>query len=122
MSKSGKKSDFDSENLMYALISNTLKQDKFSKYDIFLHFPLRNIIRDFSKLDEQEQKYARHHSTHLDFLIFNKLGKNPVLAIEVDGFEFHKPGTLASEARQEKGRYISKIWFAFNPFFDNRKQ
>ena len=108
ISKSGKKSDFDSENLMYALISNTLKQDKFSKYDIFLHFPLRNIIRDFSKLDEQEQKYARHHSTHLDFLIFNKLGKNPVLAIEVDGFEFHKPGTLQAKRDRKKDAILAK--------------
>ena len=93
ISKSGNKSDFDSENLMYVLISNTLKQDKFSKYDVVLHFPLRNVIKDYSKLTEEEQKYAQHRNTHLDFLIYNKLGKNPILAIEVDGFEYHKAGT-----------------------------
>ena len=108
ISKSGNKSYFDSENLMYALISNTLKQDKFSKYDVVLHFPLRNIIRDFSKLDEQEQKYARHRSAHLDFLIYNKLGKEPVLAIEVDGFEYHKSGTEQAERDKKKDTILAK--------------
>jgi superfamily I DNA and/or RNA helicase len=108
ISKSGYKSDFDSENLMYILISNTLKQDKFSKYDVVLHFPLRNVIRDFSKLTEEEQKYARHCNTHLDFLIYNTLGKNPILAIEVDGFEYHKAGTEQSERDKKKDRILAK--------------
>jgi len=108
ISKSGNKSDFDSENLMYVLISNTLKQDKFSKYDVALHFPLRNVIRDFSKLTEDEQKYARHCNTHLDFLIYNKLGKNPILAIEVDGYEYHKAGTEQAERDKKKDRILAK--------------
>ncbi len=108
ISKSGNKSDFDSENLMYVLISNTLKQDKFSKYDIAMHFPLRNVIRDFSKLTEEEQKYARHCNTHLDFLIYNTLGKNPILAIEVDGFEYHKAGTEQSDRDKKKNRILAK--------------
>lgn len=108
IAKSGNKSDYDSENLMFALISNTLKQDKFSKYDVVLHFPLRNVIRDFSKLTEEEQKYARHPNTHLDFLIYNKLGKNPILAIEVDGFEYHKAGTDQTERDKKKDSILVK--------------
>jgi superfamily I DNA and/or RNA helicase len=106
--KSGNKSIFDSENLMYVLIANTLKQDKFSKYDVSLHFPLRNVIRDYSKLTEEEQKYARHYNTHLDFLIYNKLGKNPILAIEVDGFKHHKAGTAQSERDEMKNGILKK--------------
>ncbi|MEG2013044.1 MAG: DUF2726 domain-containing protein, partial [Anaerovoracaceae bacterium] len=30
---------------------------------------------------------------HVDFLIYNKIDKSPVLVIEVDGHEFHKTGT-----------------------------
>ena len=33
-------------------------------------------------------------ATHLDFLIYNRIGKKPVLAIEVDGYEFHKKDTM----------------------------
>ncbi|MEI8084924.1 MAG: AAA domain-containing protein [Paludibacter sp.] len=108
LSKIGNISDFESEKLMYVLISNTLKQDKFSKYDVVLHFPLRNVIKDFSKLTEEEQKYARHCNTHLDFLVYNKLGKNPILAIEVDGYEFHKAGTEQAERDKKKDRILAK--------------
>ncbi len=108
IAKSGNKSDYDSENLMLLLILNTLKQEKFSKYDVVLHFPLRNVIRDFSKLTEEEQKYARHQNTHLDFLIYNKLGKNPVLAIEVDGFEYHKAGTEQAGRDKKKDSILAK--------------
>ncbi len=75
---------------MYALISEVLSMDNYSKYDVILHFPFQHLISNFSKLTNEEENYAKHHSTHLDFLIFNKLSKHPVLAIEVDGFEFHK--------------------------------
>src|SRR5690606_24727929 len=50
--KSGKVSDFDSENLMYGLIKRVLSDEKFGKYDVVLHVPLNNLIKDFSKLDE----------------------------------------------------------------------
>src|SRR5690606_30720513 len=87
--KSGKVSAYDSENLMFGLIKQVLSDENFLKYDVVLHFPIRNLIKDFSRLNEQEIKYARNPLTHLDFLIYNKLGKAPVLGIEVDGFEYH---------------------------------
>jgi superfamily I DNA and/or RNA helicase len=96
------KSVFDSENLMYALIREVLSDDQFSKYGVILHHPLRNLLLNFSRLSPEEERYARHHATHLDFLIYNKLGKNPVLAIEVDGYEYHK-----TESRQA-GRDLMK--------------
>lgn len=108
LSKSDIKSEFDSENLMYVLISNTLKQEQFSKYDVAIHYPLRSVIKDYSKLTDEEQRYARHFSTHVDFLIYNKLGKNPILAIEVDGFEYHKAGTEQSERDKKKDAILAK--------------
>jgi superfamily I DNA and/or RNA helicase len=108
ISKVGKVSEFDSENLMYALIKEVLSCTEFSKYDVLLHFPVRNLIKDFSKLNEQEQKYASHPLTHLDFLIYNKLGKSPVLAIEVDGFEHHKDGTRQAERDSMKNVILEK--------------
>lgn len=46
--------------------------------------------------------------THLQFLIYNKLGKSPVLAIEVDGFEYHKQGTLQEERDRVKDKILEK--------------
>lgn len=108
LSGQNKKSVFDSENLMYLLIKEVLSQDEFSKYDVVLHFPLRNLLLDFDKLSEEEERYAKHHATHLDFLIYNKLGKNPVLAIEVDGYEYHQTGTRQSQRDAMKNEILEK--------------
>jgi hypothetical protein len=109
--KSGKVSAYDSENLMYGLIRQVLSDENFLKYDVVLHFPIRSLIKDFSKLNEQEIIYARNPLTHLDFLIYNKLGKRPVLGIEVDGFEYHKRGTVQAERDKLKDEILEKYNF-----------
>jgi len=117
--KTRKASVYDSENLMYSLIKEVLAADEFIKYDVLLHFPLRQLIKDFSKLNEVEKKYASHPWTHLDFLIYNKLGKVPVLAIEVDGYEFHKDGTKQAERDQLKESILNKFDFPLLRFKTN---
>ena len=117
--KSGKVSEFDSENLMFGLIKLVLADDRFLKYDVLLHFPIRQLIKDFSKLDEQETKYASNPLTHLDFLIYNKLGKIPVLGIEVDGYEFHKDGTRQAERDKKKDSILNKYNFPLLRFKTN---
>jgi hypothetical protein len=119
ISRSGRVSEFDSENLMFGLIKQVLANDNFLKYDILLHFPIRRLIKDFSKLDEQENKYASNPLTHLDFLIYNKLGKVPVLGIEVDGFEFHKEGTQQAERDRLKDKILNKYNFPVLRFRTN---
>ncbi len=117
--KSGKVSGFDSENLMFGLIKEIISDEKFLKYDVLLHFPIRYLIKDFSKLDEQELKYASNPLTHIDFLIYNKLGNVPVLAIEVDGFEFHKDGTQQAERDKMKDKILEKYDFPILRFKTN---
>lgn len=117
--KSGKVSEFNSENLMFGLIKEILSDEKFLKYDVLLHFPIRRLIKDFSKLDKQESKYASNPLTHIDFLIYNKLGKVPVLAIEVDGFKFHKDGTQQAERDKMKDKILEKYDFPLLRFRTN---
>lgn len=83
-------SEYDSENLTFSLLENTLSEyPEFNHLGVFCHTPLRNIIRDRSLLNEQELKYILHYSTHIDFLIINHVTKKPVLAIETDGYTYH---------------------------------
>jgi len=117
--KSGKVSVFDSENLMFGLIKEVLADEKFLKYDALLQFPIRRLIKDFSKLDEQETIYASNPLTHVDFLIYNKLGKVPILGIEVDGFEFHKQGTHQAERDKMKDEILGKYNFPLLRFKTN---
>ncbi|MFN8416449.1 MAG: AAA domain-containing protein [Cytophagaceae bacterium] len=119
ISKSGKISEFDSENLMFGLIKQVLAEDKFLKYDVLKHFPIRLLFKDYSKLDELEAKYASNPLTHLDFLIYNTLAKEPVLGIEVDGFEFHKVGTKQADRDKMKDRILEKYNFPILRFRTN---
>lgn len=52
------------------------------------------LIKNPELLNGQECQYAMNPATHLDFLIYNRIGKKPVLAIEVDGYEYHKEDTI----------------------------
>lgn len=47
-------------------------------------------------------------TTHLDFLIYNKLGKTPVLAIEVDGYEYHKIESRQAKRDHMKNEILEK--------------
>lgn len=103
---SKKISDFDSENLMYKLISEVLSDDEFIAYDVICHQPLNMLIRDPEYLDDELCRYAMNKGTHLDFLIYNRIGKQPALAIEVDGYTYHKEGTAQYERDRKKERIL----------------
>ncbi len=87
-------SRYDSENLTYSLIEEIIAENnKYASLDVVCHFPLNMLIKNPALLNEQECRFAMNPAAHLDFLIYNRIGKKPVLAIEVDGYENHKQGT-----------------------------
>jgi len=87
-------SQIDSENLMYTVICDVLQE--YNNFDVAVHVPLNIIIKDTSFMDDSERKYILNDWSHTDFLIYNKIDKSPVAAIEVDGYAFHKDGTKQS--------------------------
>ena len=44
----------------------------------------------------------------MDFLLFNQMGKQPVLAIEVDGTGFHEAGSKQAERDKKKNSILEK--------------
>lgn len=82
-------SEFESENLINAVIGEVLGQEEFQNLDWVMHQPLKMLIRNPEKLDDNERKFAMNILTHTDFLIFNKLDKMPILVVEVDGYAYH---------------------------------
>lgn len=99
-------SKYDSENLIYYLINNIIKD--YETLEFHFHQSLNDLIKDKSLLNEVERKYASHHNTHLDFYIFKKIGERPVLAIEVDGYHYHKKGTKQYERDKIKNEILKK--------------
>lgn len=94
---------------MYAAISDLLDSRPQLSLGIICHQPLNMLIRDPHLLNDEECRYAMNMATHLDFLIYNIITKKPVLAIEVDGFHFHRQGT-AQYDRDRMKDHILKLY------------
>ena len=89
-------SKFESENLMYSLLEEIFTDDKYSSLDVVCHFLLNMLIRKPELLTKEQCKYAMNPATHLDFLVYNRISKKSVLAIEVDGYDNHEKTVQAS--------------------------
>lgn len=95
-------SKYPSENIAYRMIRDVLKTCP--SLDVFFEYPMNHLIRDFSKIADNQAllSYAKHPSTHIDFLITNRISKTPVLAIEIDGANFHKQESVQAERDRMK--------------------
>lgn len=87
-------SDYDSENLMYSLIEDILSMDKYASFDVVCHFHMNKLIKNLDYLNEREREYVKNPATHIDFLIYNRISKKVILAIEVDGYAYHREDTV----------------------------
>lgn len=107
----GKKrvSEYDSENIMYTVIEQVLHLEQFSELDVITHQPLNSIISDPYKLNDKETLFAMNPMSHVDFLIYNKIDKSPVLAVEVDGYTYHDKNARQQERDKMKDTVLKKV-------------
>ena len=101
-------SEYDSENLMYALIQEVLSEEAFSSIGCAVHVSLATLVKSYEPLTKEERQYARNPLTHVDFLLFNQMDKQPVLAIEVDGTGFHEAGSNQAARDMKKNSILEK--------------
>ena len=97
-------SEYDSENLLYTVIEEVLQMPEFFSVACAAHVALVNLVKDYTGLIPEEAAYARNPLTHVDFLLFRRMDKSPLLAVEVDGTAFHAPGSRQAERDQKKDR------------------
>ena len=108
LQKHEKISEYNSENLMYGIIKDIIMERPNLNLDVLVHYQLSQLIRDTKTLDENELVYAKNPGTHLDFLIYNTVTNKPILAIEVDGVAYHRPGTLQYRRDRMKDSILNK--------------
>jgi len=88
-----------SENI---LLNNT----QFSSIDFVREYKLTDLVRDLQPYSADEIRFIKSNS-RIDFLLYNKIDKTPVLAIEVDGVSFHN--NVLQEERDNKKNQILKM-------------
>lgn len=102
-------SEYESENLMFNLILQVIRDVEKNDLFVLCHYPLNELIKDPCYLNDDECSYAMNPATHLDFLIYSIISKKPVVAIEVDGVRYHKEGTEQAE-RDKKKNHILELY------------
>ncbi len=106
LAKHNKVSRYDSENLMYGLIQDELQKRENTGLRVISHVPLNVLIKDTSELSARECEFVNSSLSHLDFLIYSRVSKRPIVAIEVDGFYYHKSGTEQAERDKIKNHIL----------------
>jgi superfamily I DNA and/or RNA helicase/very-short-patch-repair endonuclease len=96
------------EIIIHKLLSENilLSDTQFSSIDMVREYKLRDLIRDFQPFSQDEIRFIKNNS-RIDFLLYNKIDKTPVLAIEVDGVAFH--GNKLQQERDSKKNHILKV-------------
>jgi very-short-patch-repair endonuclease len=98
---------------MYGAIVDLLNRHPQMSLNVVCHQPLNMLIKDPKHLNDEECHYAMNTATHVDFLIYNRISKNPILAIEVDGFHNHKLGTAQYERDRMKDHILNLYGIPF---------
>ena len=102
-------SEFASENLTFALLCDIVSSEmRYNSLEVLCHIPLRQVVKETSLMSNEELKYASNFATHLDFLIINRVSKQPVLAIETDGYSFHNSETEQHRRDLHKDSILKK--------------
>lgn len=99
-----KVSSFDTENIIYDLLQNVLKD--YHNLKILMHIKLSHLVNDLKGFSNTEKKYITNPFTHVDFVIYNELTKLPILVIEVDGIKFHEQNIVQSLRDDIKDRVL----------------
>ncbi len=102
-------SEFDSENLAYWAIHETIEEKGFKHVGILMHYPLRHLVTSASNLTPEQSSYALHPWTHVDFLVYDTVTHKAKLAIEVDGTQYHKKGSIQGQRDVMKDAILASI-------------
>lgn len=108
-------SRYKSENIMWTLLAEIFNEEKYNCLVFRFQILLKNLIYYSDRLDEEEQSYINHRAS-VDFVIYYKLNKKPILVIEVDGFSYHENNLRQLQRDKLKNSILDKLDLPFIRF------
>ena len=104
-------SKYDSENAMNTLLTNIFEEPKYSKFSFVFEMPLKDVVNKnyMGELPEELSTFANRSWAHVDFTVFNRVTKEILFGIEVDGYNYHKKGTKQAERDLKKNAIFEYI-------------
>lgn len=102
-------SDYLSENLIYDVLTKSIYELKMTNIAVLCHYPLSKLIGDWNMLNNEEKTFAESPYSHVDFLVYNSLTKQPIQTIEVDGWCYHRNSSVQQYRDAIKDRILKKF-------------
>jgi superfamily I DNA and/or RNA helicase len=93
-----------SELLMWSIIKQVLKDRKYIGYS--MHTRLGKLVKVPDTFSDEEKRYILHPWTHVDFLFYNKVSKEKLFVLEVDGIRYHEQDKKQAEHDDIKNRVL----------------
>jgi superfamily I DNA and/or RNA helicase len=90
------------------LMSEILKEvlNDYMYIGFSMHTRLGKLVKVPDTFSEEERRYIQHPWTHVDFLFFNKLSKEKLFVLEVDGIRYHEQDKKQHEHDNIKNRVL----------------
>ncbi|MFE3190185.1 AAA domain-containing protein [Nocardia sp. NPDC059240] len=83
-------SEHPSENIMRAALEQVLSENDFQGFWYNEQVHIKHLLPDTDRLDQRQRQFAQSRSTSVDFDLYNRITKQRLCVIEVDGFKHHE--------------------------------
>ncbi|HBT59779.1 MAG TPA: hypothetical protein DEA45_03030 [Acholeplasmataceae bacterium] len=80
----------------------------YKKIDYVMHVRLSKIIKSTELLTKEEKDYVMHPWTHIDFLFYNKVTKERLFVVEIDGIQYHEQNLKQTDHDAIKDKALSQ--------------
>ncbi|GGG53239.1 AAA domain-containing protein [Paenibacillus radicis (ex Gao et al. 2016)] len=108
------KSKFKSENIIWRVLSDLMEEDTYKCFTFSMQVYLKDIFKVTDQLNETEKKYVKNRAS-FDFVVYDAINKQPLLAIEVNGFNYHRNNLVQTERDKLKHNICVKYDLSFLP-------
>ncbi|MFI2485303.1 AAA domain-containing protein [Promicromonospora kroppenstedtii] len=83
-----RRSRFKSENIIWTLLQDILTEEPFRHLAFHHEVLVAALLSGDEPLNSAQREYVEHRA-RVDFVVYNRVSNRNILAIEVDGFEYH---------------------------------
>jgi len=80
---------YPSEDIIWTVLHDIIAEQRYAHMTASPQVLLRNLLPDLGRLTPAQRAYIQHRAS-VDFVVYNRVTNQPLLAIEVDGFAFHE--------------------------------
>ena len=85
------------------MLNGIIAEQRYAHMTVSPQVLLRNLLPDLSRLTPAQRAYIQHRAS-VDFVVYNQVTNQPLLAIEVDGFASTRTGRTSGHETRSRTR------------------